>query len=276
MGGGLTIFYHLLTLLSSSPSASNSAIPYLPANFVPPRFAGIILDAPWIALPPSSTPSTLKVVAGRLAAKILPRFQLPNKFDPKFVSRNPQVCEDWAKDDLCHDTVTLEGAAGMLDRHGELESLSKGKPEATTFAPLYSTTVPSTHSSKFHSLSQTPILILHGDGDLVTSYHASKALFASPSDTNSINPLPFLPPTARQFKTYEGGYHKLHADQEGTEEDFADDVGAWILKILDERKIKNGNGKAKDEENGKRDEPTTTTTTSTTNLDISNTATAKL
>jgi acylglycerol lipase len=50
--------------------------------------------------------------------------QLTNKLDPKLISRDPEVCKGFDEDPLCHDTGTLEGLAGMLDR---TSSLSSGK-----------------------------------------------------------------------------------------------------------------------------------------------------
>ena len=37
------------------------------------------------------------------------------------MSRDPEVCKQYDTDKLCHDTGTLEGLAGMLQRAEELE-----------------------------------------------------------------------------------------------------------------------------------------------------------
>ena len=61
MGGG-----EVLTL-ASMPEYEDSIIRHV---------RGWILEAPFIAFPESETPSTLKMFAGRLAGRFLPRFHL--------------------------------------------------------------------------------------------------------------------------------------------------------------------------------------------------------
>jgi acylglycerol lipase len=161
---------------------------------------GLLLESPYIALHPDSQPSGFTVWAGKLAARIAPSKQMLQKLDSTYMSRDPQVRKDWEEDKLCHDTGTLEGLAGMLQRAAELTALGEGKAvEGLKLDP------------------GCPVWFGHGSGDRVTSYDESKRLFGK------------LKVEDKTFKNYEGAYHKLHAEPEGVKEEFVKDVGEWIL-----------------------------------------------
>ena len=44
-----------------------------------------------------------------------------NKLDAQWMCHDLAICKEWVEDPLCHDTGTLEGLAGMLDRMAELD-----------------------------------------------------------------------------------------------------------------------------------------------------------
>ncbi|KUI56745.1 hypothetical protein VP1G_04089 [Cytospora mali] len=161
------------------------------------KVRGWLLEAPYIDLTESERPSMLKVIAGRLAGKLLPRMHLVNVIAPENLTRDPEVQRSLREDELCHDTGTLEGLASMLDRTADLVG---GKVRL---------------SERVQSL-----WLGHGDMDLATSYEASKGWFDRQSQIGD-----------RTFKTYEGGYHQLHADL--CREEFCSDVREWILKRCD-------------------------------------------
>jgi len=100
------------------------------------------------------------------------------KLESKLLSRDPNVCKEWANDALCHDTGTLEGLAGMLERGDELDRdvvvLKEGQGQG----------------------GLTRIWVGHGNEDRVTSYDTSKRWFER------------LAVKDKEFKTYEGWYHK--------------------------------------------------------------------
>ena len=189
MGGAQALHYALTT----SSSITNTR----------PQLSGLLLEAPFIALDPTSQPYALTVILGKLAAKVAPNRQMIQKLDPKYVSRSPQVQKDWDNDALCHDTGTLQGLAGMLQRAGDLVTLSTGAsvPSLTKRLPC-------------------PVWSGHGTDDKLTSYPASKKLFDGLEATDG----------DRTFKTYERAYHKLHAEPDGVSEEFARDVGEWVLQ----------------------------------------------
>ncbi len=159
------------------------------------KVRGFMLEGPYIGIAPELEPSAFTVFAGRLVGKILPHRHLVNQIPPESVTRDPAVAKDLAEDDLCHDTGTLEGLSGMLDRSGALTS---GKAR------------PGKHVQG--------LWLGHGTMDKGTSYEASKKYFEKfCGDVQD-----------KEFKTYEGYYHQLHAD--GPESVvFIKDFGDWIL-----------------------------------------------
>lgn len=143
------------------------------------------------------------------------------KLDSKTLSRDPTVCKEWADDELCHDTGTLEGLAGMLERGDQLDRdivvLKEGQGEGGV----------------------TRIWLGHGNEDRVTSYDTSKKWFER------------LAVKDKEFKTYDGWYHNrgsidylkkvcvsanktlVHAEPGEDRVTFANDVANWILARTD-------------------------------------------
>ncbi len=138
---------------------------------------GYLAESPLIGLHPAAEPFKLTVMAGRLAAKVMPRFQMLQKLNEKNLCRDPQVAADWVNDDLCHNTGTLEGLGGMLDRGIDL---TNGK-----------VTLKENAGEGGHAR----LWIGHGTGDLVTNCEASKKWVEA------------LEVQDKEFKAYEGFYH---------------------------------------------------------------------
>jgi acylglycerol lipase len=139
---------------------------------------GYLLESPFVDFSPESKPSFVTVFFGRLAGKLLPHRQMVNKLDVQLISRNPAVQKQFLEDDLCHDTGTLEGLSGLLDRTAQLcggkIKIEDGAGEGGV----------------------TRIWIAHGDKDGITNYHASKALAER------------IEAKDKEFKTYEGYFHR--------------------------------------------------------------------
>ncbi|THZ88071.1 alpha/beta-hydrolase [Aureobasidium pullulans] len=121
------------------------------------QIRGFISSAPLIALHPSTRPFRATVLAGRLAGRVLPKFQLVQKLEPKWLSRDPEQNKLWEQDELCHDTGTLEGLAGMLDRGIQLESFKVMPKDSAGDG------------------GKIRLLALHGTGDHVNDFAATKA-----------------------------------------------------------------------------------------------------
>ncbi|GFF90007.1 putative monoglyceride lipase [Aspergillus lentulus] len=160
------------------------------------RLRGIMLEAPFIGLDPKQKPSIITVFLGRLAGKLLPRFQLVQPMKVETIVRDPVVQKTLKEDPLNHTTGTLEMFANMLDRAADLTS---GKLVLND--------------------GVKSVYVAHGTADQVTSYDASKHWFDA--QTGKV--------ADRQFKSYEGWSHLLHADLPENRQVFADDIAEWIL-----------------------------------------------
>jgi len=126
------------------------------------------------------------------------------KLDSAYMSHSAQVRKDWKDDPLCHDTGTFEGMTGMFQRAADLDALGHGK-------------VVDGLSNEIGC----PVWIGHGSGDKVTSFPASERVFGE---------LVVKETGDKTFKNFEGAYHKLHAEPDGVGEEFAKEVGEWIVK----------------------------------------------
>ncbi|KAK3358264.1 Alpha/Beta hydrolase protein [Lasiosphaeria ovina] len=161
---------------------------------------GWLLESPFISFSPEEQPSWLKINAGRLAGRLLPRHQLYHELAPANLSRDAAVVQSIGEDTLMHNTGTLEGLAGLLDR---TQSLVGGatRPRGDAVRSVW---------------------FGHGTSDKATNFASSKNYFDKFLDA--------VPD--KQFKAYDGWYHQLHADGPCSAE-FYRDVGDWILAHVD-------------------------------------------
>ena len=147
---------------------------------------GTVASAPLIALHPSTRPFSISVLLGRLAAWVMPNFQLVNHLDKSFLSHDDKMNQAYVDDPLNHDTGTLEGMAGMLDRAADLDSgkilLQDGK----------------------HQGGQTRVVVLHGDGDQGNEFDASKRFVER------------IPVKDKEFFAMPGLYHNSECHQSRT------------------------------------------------------------
>lgn len=188
MGGG-----QVLTL-ASSPEYQESVVR---------KVRGWLLESPFISFSPEEQPSWFKVFAGRLAGRLLPHRQLRHDIAPEHLTRDPNVAKSIAEDKLMHNTGTLEGLAGLLDR---TNALAKGEVRPLPGGAMRS------------------LWVGHGTQDKTTWFEASKRYFDE--CTGEV--------ADKEFRAYEGWYHQLHADGPQSEE-FYRDVGDWILQRCEER-----------------------------------------
>ncbi|PQE32670.1 putative YJU3 Serine localizes to lipid particle protein [Rutstroemia sp. NJR-2017a WRK4] len=161
-----------------------------------PSIRGWILESPFVGFPKGFEPSSLTVFFGRLAGKVLPHMHMVNRLPPENLTRDPAVIKSMDEDKLMHNTGTLEGLAGMLDRTA---ALNQGKVKLNE--------------------GVKSLWLGHGTEDKGTSFEASEKWFQE--QTASV--------PDKEFKRYEGWYHQLHADTPENSKIFAQDVGDWIL-----------------------------------------------
>lgn len=141
---------------------------------------GYLLESPFIALAPKSRPYGITVTMGRLAGRMFPRSHMVNALDKKLLCRDPSVVEQFAEDKLCHDTGTLEGLAGMLDRAAVLET---GKVKVPKDAG---------------EGGNTRIWLSHGTADGICDFNATQKLY---NDLDSAI-------HDKELKLYQGWYHR--------------------------------------------------------------------
>lgn len=141
---------------------------------------GYLVDAPFIALHPKTRPNAFTVFAGRLAGRLLPKHQMVSQVDPTLISRDVAVQKDYMEDKLCHDTGTLEGLAGMLDRAADLESGKISIPNDVGEG------------------GKTRLWISHGTADGVCDFNATKQLYERLDDSFG----------DKEFRIYDGWYHQ--------------------------------------------------------------------
>ncbi|ESZ95956.1 hypothetical protein SBOR_3648 [Sclerotinia borealis F-4128] len=161
---------------------------------------GLILESPFIAFPKGFEPNFLTVFLGRLAGRFLPHRHMVNRLPPENLTRDPEVVKSMDEDTLLHNTGTLEGLAGMLDRTA---AMNQGKTRLN----------PGVKS----------LWLGHGTEDKGTSFEGSEKWFNQQTELKD-----------KEFKRYEGWFHQLHADLSDNREIFAKDVGDWILARCDD------------------------------------------
>lgn len=158
------------------------------------RLAGTVVWSPMIDVAKEGHVSALKLAALKIGSLILPDKQSVQHLPPEYMSRDPAVVEAFKNDPLCHDTGTLEGIAAMFDRAAELRSKATARFDA-----------------------RHPILVLHGSGDKVTNHDASRRFVTALAQVGD-----------KDFRSYEGWYHKMHAEPGEDKFQFARYVAEWI------------------------------------------------
>jgi len=169
---------------------------------------GYLLESPFVAFNAKTKPSQLTVIAGRVLGKLLPNHQMLFKLDPTLISRDPETVHQFETDPLCHDTGTLEGLAGNLDR---ANGLNDGK------IPIPS------HASEVYNNDggRTKIFLSHGTGDGICDYHGTEGVYKRLDAVDD-----------KVLKLYDGWYHRLHAEPSPDRETYLEDITAWMFARL--------------------------------------------
>lgn len=170
------------------------------------RIRGFLASAPYVALHPRAQPFKLTVLIGRVVSKFLPNIQMVQKLDPKTVCRDPAVPQEIEDDPLCHNTGTLAGMAGMLDRAAGLDSGALAVPEGAGEG------------------GKTRLHVSMGSGDLICDFGAVKRMFEE--RLGGVRD--------KELKVYDGWYHKLQLEPGNDKGRFCEDVAAWVLERCDE------------------------------------------
>lgn len=182
MGGG-----EALTYLATGPKE------------VVGRLRGVLVESPFLAQPPATRASAVTVMLGKAASRLMPGRQMVQKLDKNLMSRDQDVCDAFEADELCHDTGTLEGLKGMLERGA---NLVEGKVVV---------------KEGLNEGGKTRVWVGHGTGDGVADLGAVRQWF----DGTMVED--------KEMVVYEGWYHKLHSEPGQDKVRFAEEVGQWIL-----------------------------------------------
>ncbi|EME87657.1 uncharacterized protein MYCFIDRAFT_209571 [Pseudocercospora fijiensis CIRAD86] len=166
------------------------------------QIRGYLAEAPYIRLHPTAMPWKMTVLAGKILAKILPHAQMLQKLDVGKICRDPEVGREWDEDPLCHDTGTLEGLGAMIDRAAELE---EGRVRI-----------------RDEGDDKMSVWVGFGSGDQVLDWEACRKWFEEEVEVGD-----------KEFRIYDGWYHKLHAEPGEDKFKFAKDVSEWILARTD-------------------------------------------
>lgn len=196
--GGMNVLYYVLNPESPYHQQDSST----PTTKV--KVAGILSVSPLISVHPSTQPLKIVEYAGRIAKRIVPKMTMVQKIEPKWVSQNSAVEEDIINDKgvLYHNTGTLEGLAGMLDRGAWLNDCHK--KAAVRKGDVYKGAVP-------------PLWVGHGTEDRITWFEATKKLVEGLEWHGD-----------KTFREYEGAYHKLMNEPDGVGEEMTKEITEWI------------------------------------------------
>ncbi len=151
------------------------------------KINGYIITSPWIKL--AFEPPAWKVALGKTVKSIFPALLQPTGLDAALISHDAVVVEKYKNDPLVH---------GKISASGFFEILTLG------YAILDS-------ADKLH----TPVLLIHGTGDKVTSSDASRQFAEKRKDL-----ITYIP--------FKGLYHETHNEAEQNQ--VFDAMLHWINK----------------------------------------------
>ncbi len=134
-----------------------------------PDIERLIVTSPWLKL--VNPPAITLQIMSRIFVKLFPSLSVSNRLNSYHISRDKAICEDYKKDPLVHNQISLSSFLQMQDWAAVI---LKNK----------------------HKIS-VPLLLLHGSDDKITSCKGSD-IFARETSDNT------------QFKIWENCYHELH------------------------------------------------------------------
>jgi len=149
-----------------------------------PRIKGAIVTSPWLRL--SFDPPRIKVILASVMKNLVPGLVHPSGLNVNHISHDPAIVENYKNDPLVHDKISV--------------SLFDGAMRAAKFSL--------DHASELKS----PVLILHGSDDMITSPEGSREFTGKTGKA--------------RLKIWEGGYHELH------NEPFKEEVFRYIIRWI--------------------------------------------
>jgi alpha-beta hydrolase superfamily lysophospholipase len=148
----------------------------------------IISSSPWIRLAKPPLPPV--EFFGKVMGKITPALSIPNGINPYDLCHDTDICKKYANDPLIHGKITLS-TFNIIQASGQWIT---------------------DHASEF----SIPLLLLHGSGDRITLFEASRQ-FALKNSANCT------------FKAWEALLHELHNENE--KDIILDHILTWLRNI---------------------------------------------
>lgn len=152
------------------------------------HYAGFIASSPNIRMA-IEIPLIKKFVGLKLSA-FLPRLKLGNEIDPKWISRDKKVVEDYKRDSLVSKSISVRLASEIIKNQDQIMACAKK--------------------------ISLPGLILHGGDDHICSSKGTRDFFSQ------------LASMDKELKIYDGFYHELF-NERGKEKVFHD-MEEWIQR----------------------------------------------
>ena len=150
-----------------------------------PELAGSIITGPWLRL--SSEPGGLQVILARFMNRLWPAFTQANGLDTKALARDPEIVKAYEQDPLVHDRIsarlyieTYQAGLWALEQAGRFPS---------------------------------PLLLMHGESDRMTSADASRAFTEKVKEGCTL-------------KIWEGLFHEIHNEPE--KEQVFQEILSWF------------------------------------------------
>lgn len=137
---------------------------------------GIIATSPALQL--AFEPPAFKVLLGKVMRSIYPGFSQQNEINPQHISRDPAEVQKYINDKLNHNRITAETGMGFLEW---------GKDAIAKVGKI-----------------ATPLLLMHGTGDQLTSHKGTEAFAAKAQGDVTL-------------KLWEGLFHEMHNEPEKME-----------------------------------------------------------
>lgn len=179
-------FHSLPVFIYGHSLGGNVVLSYLLKHS--PQIRGAIVTSPWLRL--AFEPSKAKIRAAALMKRILPSMVQPSGLVVEHLSHDSAVVEKYRNDALVHDKISVR---------------------------LFSEAVNAAEYAMSHAADlKTPLLIMHGDSDLITSSGATAEFAEKASNA--------------RLKIWKDGYHELH--NENFRNEVFDEIAGWIEGIL--------------------------------------------
>ena len=154
----------------------------------PDAVRGVILSSPYLRL--KLAVPALKIMAGKLFAKLLPSLPMKNELKPEQLTRDPAIQEQTRKDPMYQQIAT----------------------------PRWFTESSAAQEVVLRRASEfvTPMLVMTGSGDPIADPTGGRELFDKATAKD------------KTFKQYEGYLHELFNEPEADREKVFADVVAWL------------------------------------------------